>query len=146
MYFGKPQACSAAGSLFPAHLPSQLNVLFWLQIDMRGNSLMVCPDPDTVNNAVVVLCDSEATADADASARVLSEPASSPSEALSAGSIAAVCVALLAVALLAAGAYYWRRRRSRKGDGDYLAYTDTSAAALPQADAPPQQASLRMEL
>lgn len=123
------------------------NSTFCVQIDMKGNPLMICPDPSTVSNQVGVFCDSEETADADASSKVPTQDRSPPSkEKLSAGSIAAVCISLLVVfALLAASMYYYRRRRG-KNDGEYMAYEDTSAS-VPQAQGDePQQASLNIEL
>ena len=108
---------------------------------------MICPDLDTVNNVVVVYCDSEATADAAASSGVPSQARSpAASQSLTAGSIAAVCISLLVVfALLAAAVYYCRRRWS-SGNGEYLAYTETSTNGLQQGDVPQQQSSLNMEV
>lgn len=121
--------------------------MVYVQIDMRGNPLMICPDPTTKSNLVVVLCDSEETADADASSQVPSQSRSPTKETLSAGVIAVLCASpMVVLALLSVACIlYYRRRRRGKADGEYVPYAETSATilqgyALKRASLPVEQA------
>lgn len=103
---------------------------------------MICPDPDTQSQQVVVFCDSDATANATASSQVGARSSAPSERKLSAGSIAAVCISLLIVfALMAAGLYYYQKRWG-KTDGAYMPYTENSAAL--QQESGQQMATLNL--
>jgi hypothetical protein len=113
---------------------------------------MLCPDPATISPKVAVRCDSvaklgstEASSESSASPQSRLPPRSGD-EKMSAGSIAALSVSLLVVfALLAAGIFYYQRRwGSKRRDGAYLPYAETTAP-VQEDGGPRQQATLNLE-
>jgi hypothetical protein len=116
-----------------------------VQIDIRGNALMVCPEAQDTNQQVEVLCDgasAEAGLDAGAQAQQAAgeDAGGRGTQPLSRGAVIGLSLALTVVAMLAAaaGAFLWRRREAkRSAEGRFVRYDDSAPAAAPDAPALP---------